>query len=440
MSTTDIRATRWRNWSRSQVATPTEIARPTGLDDVVALVQRAAESGRRVKPIGAGHSFSAVAVAPDIQVQLDAMSGLVAVDEHTGHVTLAAGTRLHQIPALLAPYGLAMQNLGDIDRQSISGALSTGTHGTGRAFGSIGSRLVAATLVTGSGDVLRVSATEHPELLPHVRLGIGALGVLVDVTIACVPAFVLRAVEGAESVDRVLERWDERTRTEDHFEWYWFPHTDRAATKVNTRLPIDTELAPLPPVRRWLDDELLSNSVFRGLCVTGTLVPSLTPAITNLSARAMGNRVMTDLSHRIFVTNRSVRFREMEYGMPLDQIPSAFREMRRAIERSGLRISFPVEVRAVAGDDATLSTARGRETGYIAVHHYWREDPRPYFDLLEPIFVAHGGRPHWGKLHTRTASDFAASIDGFDDFVAARDRLDPGRVFANPYLDRVLGS
>ena len=429
----------WRNWARTEAVRPLRVERPATADAVARAVAAAAASGLRVKPVGSGHSFTGIAAAPGVQLDLTDLSGVLDADVGTGRVTLGAGTRLHQLPHLLAPYGLALPNMGDIDRQTIAGATSTGTHGTGLGFGGLATQIVAARLVTGTGELLTVSESEHPELLPAVRLGLGALGVLVDVTLQLVPRFVLHAVERPEPLADVLDGWAARVADADHFEFYWFPHTQRALTKTNTRLPGDATRKPLGRVSRWFGDELLANGVYRGICALGRLAPGTTPSLARLVDRATGHRDFTDFSPSVFTTHRAVRFREMEYAVPLDAVPDAFREVRALIERKGWRISFPIEVRAAASDDNWLSTAYGRDTGYIAVHRYFREDHREYFAGVEEILRGFDGRPHWGKLHTQNAESLRERYPRFDDFTRVRDRLDPERRFANAYLERVLG-
>lgn len=429
----------WRNWARTEAVRPVRVERPATAGAVQRAVIAAAASGLPIKPVGAGHSFTGIAVAPGVQLDLTDLSGVVDADVATGRVALAAGTRLHRLPELLAPYGLAMPNMGDIDRQTIAGATSTGTHGTGLAFGGLATQIVAAKLVTGTGELLTVSETERPELLPAVRLGLGALGVLVEVTLQLVPRFVLQAVERPEPFGLVLDEWLDRVREHDHFEFYWFPHTDTALTKTNTRLPGDATRKPLGRVSRWIDDELLANGAYRAMCLHGHLQPGVTPALARLVDKFVGNRDFTDFAPAVFTTNRTVRFREMEYAIPLEAIPEAVREVRALIERNGWRVSFPIEVRAAASDENWLSTAYRRETGYIAVHRYHREDPTEYFAAVEAIMRGYGGRPHWGKMHTRTAETLREVYPRFDDFLRVRDELDPERRFANAYLDRVLG-
>jgi len=430
-------AARWQNWGRSESVTPVERRRPTSVDEVSAIVRSARERGLRVKPVGTSHSFSGIAVAPGIQLDMSGLTGVVASDGH--NVTLGAGTVLHDLPPLLGPLGLALQNMGDIDVQTISGATSTGTHGTGADFGGIATRISGATLVTGSGDILDINRATNSELLPAVAVGLGALGVLVDLTIECVPSFAMNLVERPEPLETVLAEWQQRIDESDHFEFYWFAHTDVAATKTSTRLPGDARLAPLHPVRRWVDDSLVANTLYSATTAFQRSFPRTTPAINRFSAKLWGNREFTDHSHNTFATERRVRFREMEYAIPQDQVPAALREIEAVIERKGWTISFPIEVRAAAADDLWMSTASGRKTGYIAVHRHYRENPTEYFAAVEEIMKAHEGRPHWGKMNTRTAADLAPVYPHFGDFVSVRDRLDPDRVFANPYLERVLG-
>ena len=430
----------WQNWGRSASIRPIRVERPRTPEGVQRAVVAAAAQGLRIKAVGAGHSFTGVAVAPDVLLELDDLQGLVSADEGLGRVTLLAGTRLHRIPALLAPFGLAMENLGDIDRQSISGAISTGTHGTGAAFRGIAAQVVGVTLITAAGEFLRIDETRNPELLPAVALGLGALGILVEVTIQCVPAFVMHAIDAPAPLDEVLESVHERVAAADHFEFYWFPHTNVALTKTTERLPESAVRQPLPRVGRWIDETLLSNGVYRAVCATGRVVPAITPPFSRLAVKLTGDREYTDLSHRVLTQSRTVRFREMEYALPQDQIVPAFRAVQALIAERGWRIEFPVEVRFAAADDRWLSTAHERDSAYLAVHRYWRHDPREYFEAVEQICLAHGGRPHWGKLHTLSADQLRERYPRFDDFVALRDRLDPERRFGNRHLERILGA
>ncbi|WP_420795431.1 D-arabinono-1,4-lactone oxidase [Gordonia polyisoprenivorans] len=431
----------WRNWGGTAQCTPDAVHSPARIDDVVALVERAAQTHSTVKAVGAGHSFSPIAVAPQHQLDMSGLRGLVDVDVAARRVTLRAGTHLHELPALLGEHGLAMTNLGDVDRQTISGATSTGTHGTGIAFGGISTQIVGATLVSGTGEVVTVSE-DDPDLAA-VALGLGALGILVDLTMQCVPAFSIRAEEYPLDADDAIDGFLERVETQDHHEFYWFPHTNCALAKTNTRLDGLVEPSGTGAVRRYIDDEILSNRVYGAVCALGSRLPAVVPAMSQLSGRVLSARTFTDRSDTVFVSSRTVRFREMEYAVPLEATPSALHELRKMIDRKRYRVSFPVEVRAAAGDDLMLSTASGGPRGYIAVHRYHHDDPADsaaYFADAEAIMTAHGGRPHWGKMHTRDAEYLRSVYPRFDEFLAVRDRFDPDRVFTNPYLHQVLGS
>ncbi|GAA1850476.1 D-arabinono-1,4-lactone oxidase [Microbacterium koreense] len=428
----------WQNWGRSESIKPLRVEYPRSVAAVQRAVDAARSVGLPVKAVGAGHSFTAIAAAPGALLDLSDLSGVVRVERDRGRVSFAAGTRLHQVPRLLAPYGLAMQNLGDIDRQTIAGALSTGTHGTGAQFGGLATQVVGVRLVTADGELLTIDDEQNADLLPAVALSLGALGVLVEVTLQCVPSFLLHADERREPLDDVLATLDARVEA-DHFEFYWFPHTDVALTKTNTRLPESAVRAPLPRVGKWVDETLLANGVYRATCALGSVIPAFTPPISRLAVKLTGSREYTDRSPRVFTQRRTVRFREMEYALPADAVGEAFASLRRLIAQKRWRISFPAEVRFAAADDRWLSTAHGRASAYIAVHRYFREDPAEYFTAVEQIMLSHGGRPHWGKMHSLDAAELRTRYERFDDFVALRDRLDPGRVFGNAYLTRVLG-
>jgi L-gulonolactone oxidase len=332
--------------------------------------------------------------------------------------------------------GLALENLGDINYQSISGAISTATHGTGRALGGIATQVTALRLITGDGSIVDCSADKEPGIFSAARVGLGALGIISTVTLRCVKAFNLRAVEMPERVDQVLERLDENIAGNDHFEFFWVPNTGWALTKRNQRTS-----APLATRGLWKefrDDILVSNFAFEALCRIGRLRPSLIPSV----ARALpqtGRTEYVDKSYRVFASPRMVRFYEMEYGIPAKDGVEAFNRVRTFLRQSGLVPIFPVEVRFTKGDDIPLSTASGRDSCYIAIHVFEGMQYQQYFEAVEDIMNDYGGRPHWGKLHFQTAETLAPRYPNWDEFQRVRSRLDPEARFSNPYLDRVLG-
>lgn len=437
MTTSDISApagsTRWRNWAGNEQAVAREVCLPGSVEEVAALVKEAAAAGRRVKAVGSSHSFSAIAVADDLRVLLPRMASPIDVDGHL--VTVQAGMPLSVLNVWLAGRGLAVPTLGDIDAQTVAGAISTGTHGTGLAQSTIASCVEAVTIVTGSGDVRKVDKSDDD--FSAVRLGLGALGILVDVTLRCVDAFTLRADERPMPLADVLAGLDDWLAAEDHVEFFWHPHTDGTQLKRNSVAPADDR--PLSRLRRWLDDDFLSNSVYQATCRLGAQLPAVVPTINQIAVRALTARTYTARSDRVFCTPRRVRFHEMEYEVPRAALPEAMAALPKIIDDLPFRVQFPVEVRFTGPDDIWLSHGYGRESAYIAVQQYAGRPYEEYFRAFEAVCEPLGGRPHWGKQHYRDAESLRTAYPKFDDFLAVRNRLDPARVFANEYLDRVLG-
>lgn len=410
---------------------------PASVGELQEAVRRAAEDGLKVKAVGTGHSFTAAAATDGVLIRPQALSGIRAIDRSAGTVTVAAGTVLRDLNLALAKEGLSLTNMGDIMEQTVSGATSTGTHGTGRDSASIAAQIRGLELVTADGRLISCSEKEEPEVFAAARLGIGALGVVTAITFAVEPLFFLTAREEPMGFDRVTAEFDQHHAENEHFEFYWFPHTGNCNTKRNNRS--QGPAAPPGAVGAWVEDELLSNGLFQAVNSIGRAVPAAIPSIARIASRALSARTYTDIPYKVFTSPRRVRFVEMEYALPRERVVEALRELKAMVDRSGLRISFPVEVRTAPADDITLSTASGRDTAYIAVHMYKGTPYQAYFTAAERIFTAHGGRPHWGKVHTRDAEYFAQVYPRFGEFTALRDRLDPERLFGNDYLRRVLG-
>ncbi|HET7661496.1 MAG TPA: D-arabinono-1,4-lactone oxidase [Oryzihumus sp.] len=432
--------TAWTNWAGTERAQPRRTVAVGSTDDVVAAVRAGVAEGLKVKPLGAGHSFTGAAVTDGVHLDLTGLSGLVAVDQGSGVVTVRGGTRLHELNPALLRHGLALPNLGDIDQQSITGAIATGTHGTGARLGGLATQVVALRIVLADGTVADCSAQERPRLFEAARVGLGALGVVTEVTLQCVPSFLLHAQERPEPLDQVLEALDHEAESNDHFEFFWFPRTDRVLAKRNNRVPEGTPLRPLPRWRARLDDELLANTVFEWTNRLATARPSLVPRLNAIASRALSARDFTDTAYRVFVTPRRVVFRESEYAVPREALRPVLAALRDWTELHDEPLPFPVEVRFAAADDIWLSTGYDRDNAYVAVHQYHRLPHEPFFAAFEAIVAAHAGRPHWGKLHSLGAERLRELYPRFDEFVAVRNEVDPGRTFGNAYLERVLGS
>ncbi|MFI6659747.1 D-arabinono-1,4-lactone oxidase [Streptomyces sp. NPDC050523] len=437
-STASAKNGTWRNWGGNVASRPAREVAPASVEEVSAAVRRAAEDGLTVKAVGSGHSFTSIAATDGVLIRPQLLTGIRKIDRDAMTVTVEAGTPLKRLNMALAREGLSLTNMGDIMEQTVSGATSTGTHGTGRESASIAAQIKGLELVTGDGSVLTCSEKENPDVFAAARIGLGALGIVTAITFAVEPIFLLTAREEPMPLDRVLADFDELWAENEHFEFYWFPHTTNTNTKRNNRSAGPEK--PVSPVAGWIEDEFLSNGVFQVAQWVGRAAPATVPAIARISSTALSARSYTDIPYKVFTSPRRVHFVEMEYAVPREALTETLREIRTMVDRSGLRISFPVEVRTAPADDITLSTASGRDSAYIAVHMFRGTPYQAYFTAAERIFTAHGGRPHWGKVHTRDADYFSRVYPRFGEFTAMRDRLDPDRRFQNDYLRRVLGS
>jgi FAD-linked oxidoreductase len=439
----------WQNWAGNVSASPHRFAVPGSAEDVAAEVRRAAEDGLRVRMTGTGHSFTPAAASDGVLLRPTGLTAIRSVDAADGTVTVEAGCPLHVLNAELLAHGLSLANMGDIQVQTAAGATQTGTHGTGRDVGGMAAQIAGLELVLADGSILTCSAGfptggltlpggAGASLFDAARVGLGALGIVTAVTFNVVPAFLLQAREEPMSWSRVITELDELTADNEHFEFYWFPHTESCLTKRNNRT--DGPASPLPRWRYLLDDEFLSNTLFGVTCRLGRRMPAAIPVVNSVAARALGARTYTDAAYKVFTSPRRVRFKEEEYAVPRAALSDVLSEVKSLIQRRDWRISFPIEVRVTPADDLWLSTAYKRDSAYIAIHVFRTSPHEEYFREVEAIMTAVGGRPHWGKMHTRDADYLAGVYPRFGDFTAIRDALDPDRRFGNDYLAQVLGS
>ena len=428
----------WSNWGRNVSAAPAEVQHVGTVDAVAAAVRRASSSGQRVRVAGSGHSFTPLVATDGLLLHVGRLSGVLGIDRERRRVRVLAGTPLHVLNPALQALGLALPNLGDIDRQTISGAIATGTHGTGTRRQGIAAAVSGLTLVLADGSTLACSAALEPDVFAAAAVGLGALGVVTEVELQCVPAYRLHAKESAASLTDLLPVIQQEADATDHLDLLWFPHTDRVATKRNDVVGAGEGPPPLPAWRSRLEDDLLANRLFEGVNRLGAARPALVPTMNRLTARMIGSREFADDSWKVFCSSRDVRFVESEYAVPRHSVEAVLTELRAWFARTNAPVPFPVEVRFIEGDDVWLSTAYERDNAYVAVHQYHRMDPRPLFAAFEAIVAEHAGRPHWGKVHTLGAEQLRGLYPRFDDFRAVRERLDPGHVFTNEHVAHLL--
>jgi len=428
--------TRWSNWAGNQQTGTVLLSKPQTESELQQVVQSAQASGRRVKAVGSGHSFTAIAVSEEVLVDLSDYDEIVAIDKINQTVTVQSGIQLSKLNQALYENSLAMQNLGDIAYQTIAGAISTSTHGTGAKFTGIANQVVALRIVLADSSIVECSANVNAQLFSCARVGLGALGLISTVTLKVVSAFNLAVIEEPMRVDDVLQNLDLHVDSNDHFEFFWVPHTGWALTKRNNRnnLPIE----PMSKMSHWYSKTLMENYAFGAVCMLGKARPSLIPKLAK-ALPSSGRNEYSDASHKVFASKRIIKFYEMEYAIPREACAEALNRVRRMVTDSGFFLNFPVEVRFTAPDEIPLSTASNRESAYIAVHIYKGMNYVPYFKEVESIMNSYQGRPHWGKLHFQSAATLASRYPQWDVFQAVRNQVDPQRMFSNQYLETVLG-
>jgi FAD-linked oxidoreductase len=424
-----------RNWSRTVTWTPTQRATPASVAEVVGVVDRCRRNGLRLRPIGSGHSFTPIAATDAVQIDLSRLTGVVAVDREALTARVRAGTPLGELGLQLAAYGVAQENLGDIDRQTIAGAVGTGTHGTGLGFGSLSDQVIALRIVTPQGEVVDCSREQRPDLFEVGRVSLGLVGVVTEITLRVVPAYRLRYRAEQRSLRAMLEEFDELCHRHRHVEFFWFPYSEW----VQAKLQDVTEAPPTSRRRRDVAETMIENAALWGASEAARTFPRVSPGVGRLAGRLASRVDGVDASHRVFSNRRWVRFNEMEYALPYEAMHSAVEELRDMLIRRRLPIHFPVEVRAVRGDDIWLSPCHGRDTAFVAVHAYRGKPFREYFLAAEEIFLRHGGRPHWGKVHSLAGEELARLYPRWGDFLRVREEVDPDRMMLNSYLEQLLG-
>jgi FAD-linked oxidoreductase len=426
----------WTNWAGNQKSRPVTIEKPRTDSEVVSVIQRAVNRQQRVKVVGSGHSFTGIAVPDEVMIDLSRMNRVVSVDRTGGVITVQAGIVLSDLNAQLELQHLSMPNLGDVTYQTLAGALSTSTHGTGLQRTGLAAQIRAFKIVTASGEILACDPEQNAEIFHCGRVSLGSLGVITEVTLNVVPAFNLRAVEQPMRISHVLDNFSELIEANDFFEFYWVPHTKWALTKANN---VSTDQIDSPGrFATWYNKMFLENYAFGLLCRVGRLFPRMIPKLATILPSS-GRVEYVNVSHRIFSSKRLVKFYEMEYSISLDGLVPALREVMQMVEDRGFRISFPVEVRCTGTDDIPLSTSTGRRSAYIAVHMFKGSKYNDYFRAVEAILRKYEGRPHWGKIHHLDASDISSLYPEYQRFIEVRNQLDPEGVFTNDYLRRVLG-
>ncbi len=421
----------WKNWSGLVKASPEVIIYPTSEEEIVDMVRMAGNEGKKIRVAGSGHSFPDIVATKDIIVSLDKMQGIVAQNENL--FTVWAGTKLKKLGKLLFERGYAMENMGDIDAQSIAGAVSTGTHGTGKDFGILATQLVGIRFIDSEGNIVEMDET-HPDF-KAAQVSLGTLGILTQVTLRTVPAYILHYRTKKGRMADVTSELDQFVNQNRNFEFYWFPHTETVQLKESN---ISNELPKDRRVRNFINDRIFENMLWGVLCFATRIVPPLCKPVSKIAAASLSTFEKINWSHKVYPTERRVRFYEMEYSLPVDNGIDALLEIKDMIKERNVRVQFPLEFRIVRGDDIFISPAYGGDRCFIAVHMYKGMKFEDYFRNCEKIFLEHEGRPHWGKLHHLKAEDLKEKYSRWNRFREAQEKYDPSGLFMTPYLESLF--
>ncbi|MCS1350826.1 D-arabinono-1,4-lactone oxidase [Mechercharimyces sp. CAU 1602] len=434
--TTNEGKQKWKNWSGDVECEPAQLSTPQSIEEIQALLKKCESEGRQVRVVGSGHSFSPLVQTNDMMISLDGLQGIIHHDVERAEAEVWAGTKLYTLGEELAARGFAQENLGDINAQSIAGAVSTGTHGTGVQFGSLSTQVKTVTLLTATGEEKTFSTTENASLLPAAQLSLGSLGVITKLTLALLPKYCLRYQSERVLLQDCLARLDEYNQNHRHFEFYWFPYTKWVQIKTMDQ----TDEAPTgTTLWNQFNKTVVENGLFWLVSECSRLFPRTSRSVSKLSARGVPVLHEVNESHRLFASPRLVRFHEMEYSIPANRLPEVMEEIEVCVEKHRFAVHFPLECRYVKADNIWLSPAYGRDSAFIAVHMYKGMPYKEYFAALEEIFLRHEGRPHWGKMHTQSAEELKNRYPKWEEFMRVREELDPAGLFLNPYLRRVFG-
>ena len=416
--------TPWRNWSGSVTAAPAEIARPRTEAELAAIVSRA----RKLRVVGAGHSFMPLCETDGTLVSLADMDGALEVNADRTRAWAPAGWSLARLTAALWQEGAALINQGDVDPQALAGALATGTHGTGATLGSLSTAARAFRLVLADGSVVACSASERPDLFEAQRLSLGLLGVATRVEIDVLPAYHLEERIETLPLDAVAERWDDLAANNRHVEFFVFPYADVALLKMLNPASAEGELKP----------ERNDDEAYRAVCDACAENPALIPTVQPGLVPSGAKKRRVGPAGRIFPSERTVPFEEMEYELPRAAGWPALREVIARIRGRALPVTFPFEFRLCAADDIWLSPFHAGDGASISMHQYAKMPFADVFAEAEPIFRAHGGRPHWAKRHTLTWRDVVKLYPNAGRFRDVVRKNDPAGKFANRHLTELF--
>lgn len=426
---------RIQNWGRSQSFDAGQVLYPTSEAEILTILRNATANHKNVRTIGSGHSWTGLIVTNDILVSLDHWQGITQVDPQNKWVEAKAGTKLLKLGNELWNLGLAMENLGDIDVQSIAGALNTGTHGTGKNFGTLATQIHSLTIALPTGELVEASETENHDLFKAAQISLGALGIITRYKLKVVKAFNLEYTSKLGKIRDAIDNFDKYNSENRNYEFYWFPYTDLIQLKL-----VNETTKPIKDggFMRNFNDIVIENIGYQLLSEWSRTHPKFYKPFSKFSAKGVPKGTWRNHSNKIFATKRWVRFKEMEYNVPKAKFQECMEEIMDTIHKRDFRVHMPIEVRYVKADNIMISPAHGRDAVYMAVHQYNGMDYLEYFKTIEEIFWKYEGRPHFGKMNTMNKAQFSNIQPHWQKFIDIQKQCDPKGIMLNDYLKEIF--
>jgi len=419
------------NWGGNVRFNPEQVMTPANTQDIIAIVHQARNRKKKIRVIGAGHSFSPLVATNQYLIDLKHMNQLLSVDHKALTATFAAGVNIRQLTTELWQHGLALANQGDINHQTLAGAISTGTHGTGMNFGSLSSFVTALEFVDGTGQVQNIDTTMPDDLIYAAQIQLGTFGILTKITVQCEKRFVLRDVRQIYTLEDCLQRIDDQIKSQRHVEFFWFPYSKLAQIKALNVVDLPN---PRSKIAAFFNDEIVERYLYSGLCEMTKKIRPMAKHTSRLCGSLMPTSDYADWSYRVFPSSRKVRFTEMEYAVPLVAGIDCFNTIKDMIHSKKMRVFFPLEYRVAAADKAWLSPFYDRPSAIISLHVFKGIEQDRFFAEAEAIFRSFHGRPHWGKIHKLSAEQISSLYPKWKDFSNLRKKYDPENIFLNEML------
>lgn len=425
----------FKNWAETVVCHPEQILKPSSEEEIAQIITTASQTGKRIRVVGNGHSFSGLVGTDSILIALDNWGGVI--ERNDNIVSVKAGSNIKTLGEDLFNLGLAQENLGDIDVQSIAGAVSTGTHGTGVEFGNLATQVDEITFINAKGEKITCSESQNHDIFKAAQVSLGSLGIITRMKLRCIPKYVLELKNKKNNLTDCLSKLDQYNKENRNFEFYYFPYTETVQMKISNVTDGEPQESGF---MGYLNDIVLENGLFKFFSEISRLVPSQSKRVSKMVGAFVGESKRNTWSHRVYATSRLVRFTEMEYNIPKDSFEECMLEIKKKIDDTQYDLHFPIECRFVKGDDIWMSPAYQRDSAYLAIHMYKGMPYEQYFKDMEAIFKKYDGRPHWGKMHFQTPDSLKELYPKWDEFHAIRKEMDPKGIFMNDYLKGIFGA